>query len=128
MRLLLDTHLLLWAAYHPGKLPKEVVRLLNTASTPLFSIASLWEVSIKHGYGRMDFDMHPRQFRQGLIDGGYEELPIGSEHAFSVAGLPPIHRDPFDRMLIAQAIVDGIDLLTSDATVARYPGPIRYFA
>ena len=129
MRFLLDTHLLLWAAYHPRRLPEAVASLLDApAAQPLFSIASLWEVSIKHGYGRMDFDMHPRQFRHGLLDSGYEELPINSEHAFGVGVLPLLHRDPFDRMLITQARVEGIELLTSDALVARYPGPIRYFA
>jgi PIN domain nuclease of toxin-antitoxin system len=91
----------------------------------LFSPASLWEIAIKSGLGRADFRLDPRLLRRGLLDNGYAELAISSEHAVSVLDLPPIHKDPFDRMLIAQAICTGVELLTADELVARYPGPVR---
>ena len=90
-----------------------------------FSAASLWEVAIKHGLGRSDFKVDPRLLRRGLIDNGYEELPVTSAHAVVVDSLPPIHKDPFDRILVAQAIVEGIVLLTSDAVVAQYSEAAR---
>ena len=91
----------------------------------LFSSASLWEVSIKRGLGRDDFRVDPRLLRRGLLDNGYGELSITSEHAVMIGDLPPIHKDPFDRMLVAQAMVEGITLLTVDPLVAQYPGPVR---
>lgn len=91
----------------------------------LFSSASLWEVAIKRGLGRPDFRVDPRLLRRGLLDNGYSELPITSEHAVTVDGLPAIHKDPFDRILVAQSMVEGIALLTADPMVARYAGPIR---
>ncbi len=97
----------------------------SPANELLFSPVSLWEVAIKFGVGKLDFQVDPRLLRRGLLDNDYSELPISSEHAVSVHRLPPIHKDPFDRLLIAQAMVEGILLLTSDATVARYPAPIQ---
>jgi PIN domain nuclease of toxin-antitoxin system len=91
----------------------------------IFSVASLWEITIKHRLGRGDFQVEPRVFRRELLENGYQELPITSEHALSVGLLPPIHKDPFDRILLAQATVEAITLLTSDRVVARYPGPVR---
>ncbi len=91
----------------------------------LFSAASLWEVAIKHGLGREDFQVDARLLRRGLLDNGYQELPIASEHAVAIDGLPTIHKDPFDRLLVAQAMVEGITLLTADPLVAQYPGPVR---
>jgi PIN domain nuclease of toxin-antitoxin system len=91
----------------------------------VFSVASLWEITIKHGLRRPDFQVDPRVFRQELLENGYTELTITSDHAFAVGLLPPIHRDPFDRILIAQAAAEAITLLTSDPIVARYPGPVR---
>lgn len=126
MNLLLDTHLLLWAAGDPDRLSPTARDLIDDASNRLiFSAASLWEVTIKRGLGRDDFQADPRLLRRGLIDNGYEELPITSEHAVSVESLPPLHKDPFDRILVAQATVEGFILLTSDTLVAQYPGPIR---
>ncbi|MBA9069062.1 PIN domain nuclease of toxin-antitoxin system [Methylobacterium sp. RAS18] len=93
--------------------------------TPVFSIASLWEIAIKRSLGRPDFRIDSRILYRGLIENGYEELPVLGKHAVAVEGLPLIHKDPFDRLLVAQATVEGITLLTSDALVARYPGPIR---
>ncbi|PDQ22088.1 PIN domain nuclease [Mesorhizobium sanjuanii] len=126
MNLLLDTHLLLWAAGEPDRLPlAALAEIENPLNELLFSPASLWEVAIKRGLGRDDFTVDPRLLRRGLLDNGYHELPITSEHAVTVDGLPAIHKDPFDRMLVAQALVEGITLLTMDDLVARYPGPIR---
>jgi PIN domain nuclease of toxin-antitoxin system len=92
---------------------------------PMFSSASLWEIAIKSGLGRDDFQVNARLLRRGLLDNGYGELPISSEHAVAIDGLPPIHRDPFDRLLVAQSMVEGITLLTSDPLVAQYPAPVR---
>jgi PIN domain nuclease of toxin-antitoxin system len=91
----------------------------------LFSAASLWEVAIKRGLGREDFKVDARLLRRGLLDNGYNELPISSDHVVATESLPPIHKDPFDRVLVAQATVEGITLLTIDSLVAQYPGPIK---
>jgi PIN domain nuclease of toxin-antitoxin system len=126
MKLLLDTHLLLWAAGDPDRLPAEARALIGDEDNELlFSAASLWEVAIKSGLGREDLVVDARLLRRGLIDNGYDELPVASEHAVAIDGLPSIHRDPFDRLLVAQATVEGITLLTNDEVVGRYPGPIR---
>jgi PIN domain nuclease of toxin-antitoxin system len=126
VRYLLDTHLLLWAAGMPDRLSKEAAALIDDReNTLLFSPISLWEVSIKRALGRTDFTVDPHLLRRGLIDNGYEELPLISEHALALDRLPPLHKDPFDRMLIAQALAEGITLLTSDREVAAYLGPIR---
>ncbi|MET0240422.1 MAG: type II toxin-antitoxin system VapC family toxin [Sphingobium sp.] len=126
MKLLLDTHVLLWAAGDPGRLSAEARALIaDEANEPIFSAASLWEIAIKTGLGRADFSVDARLLRRGLLDNGYGELPIASEHAVAIDSLPDIHKDPFDRMLIAQAMVEGMLLLTADEIVARYPGPIR---
>jgi PIN domain nuclease of toxin-antitoxin system len=125
VKYLLDTHLLLWAAGQPERLSTSARSVLeNPANQLLFSAASLWEVSIKNGLGRDDFSVNPRLLRRGLLDNGYLELPITSEHTVSLDNLPAIHKDPFDRLLIVQSMVEGITLLTSDALVARYAGSI----
>lgn len=126
MKLLLDTQLLLWAAGQPKRLTRAARALITDPENELlFSAASLWEVTIKNSLGRDDFRVEPRLFRRGLLDNGYVEVPITSQHAVNVDGLPNLHRDPFDRLLIAQALHEGVTLVTSDAQVARYPGPIR---
>lgn len=126
MKLLFDTHLLLWSAYSPQSLPPGARSLLEDPETePVFSAASIWEVAIKTGLGRADFQVDPVLLRRGLIDNGYDELGISSAHAVAVLNLPPFHKDPFDRLLVAQATASGMALVTNDAIVARYPGPIR---
>jgi PIN domain nuclease of toxin-antitoxin system len=126
MRLLLDTHLLLWAAGPIQRLSASARTLIDDLENEMaFRVASLWEVAIKHGRGRDDFRVDPRVLRRALLENGYRELAVTGEHATVVAGLPLIHRDPFDRMLVAQSIVEGIMLLTGDPVVAQYPGPIR---
>jgi PIN domain nuclease of toxin-antitoxin system len=126
MKLLLDTHLLLWAAGQPERLSDKALALIESPENELFfSAASLWEVAIKRGLGRADLHVDARLLRRGLLDNGYSELPIGSEHVVAIDNLPPIHKDPFDRILVAQAQVEGITLLTADPLVARYPGAVR---
>jgi PIN domain nuclease of toxin-antitoxin system len=126
VKLLLDTHLLVWAAEGLEHVPSGARVFMETPDNSLyFSAASLWEIAIKHSLNRPDFQVDARLLRQGLRDNGYHELPIFSAHAAAIDMLPPIHKDPFDRLLIAQAAVEGITLLTNDATVAKYPGPIR---
>jgi PIN domain nuclease of toxin-antitoxin system len=127
MKMLLDTHLLLWAASSPGELSKETRLMLEDDSNELFySAASIWEISIKTGLGRADFSVDARVLRRNLLDNGYIELPIEGMHAAFIQSLPSLHKDPFDRILISQATVEGITLFTSDAMVAQYPGPIRF--
>lgn len=126
MKLLLDTHLLLWAADQPERLPKAAHPLLeDRGNTLIFSAASIWEVAIKQSLGRSSFRADARLLRRGLLDNGYEELPITAAHAVALDTLPPLHKDPFDRMLLAQAQAEGILLLTSDERVAQYPGVVR---
>lgn len=126
MRLLLDTHVLLWAAGEPEKLSRRTRTLLNTPDNDLlFSAVSLWEIVIKRGIGRDDFAVDPHQLRRGLLQNGYAELQMTGEHALAVDALQPLHRDPFDRMLLAQSHVEGATLLTADATLLRYPGNIQ---
>lgn len=126
MILLLDTHLLLWAAHTLDKLSDTARQLIADVGNDLwFSAASIWEVAIKHGLGRPDFRADPHGLRRGLPDNGYVELPVTSEDAAAVEELPALHRDPFDRMLVAQALAEGVTLLTADAVVAQYPAPVR---
>lgn len=126
MRLLLDTHVLLWAAYRPERLSAEATELLSDPTNELlFSAASIWEVAIKAGLGRTDFTADPHVLRRELVDNGYRELAISALHASGVSGLPDIHRDPFDRLIVAQARAEGITLLTADAKVLAYGAPVR---
>lgn len=126
MKLLLDTRLLLWAAGAPERLSVDARRLIDAPEHHvLFSAASLWEIASKRGLGRDDFQVDARLLRRGLLDNGYSELPIDSAHVVAVDSLPPIHKNLFDRILISQATVEGITLLTADPLVAQYPGPIR---
>jgi len=126
MRLLLDSHLLLWAAEGSTRLTTQARRLIGSVDNEkFFSAASLWELTIKRGLGREDFQVHIPNLRRGLLGNSYQELPVRGDHAIFVTSLPPIHKDPFDRMLIAQATLEGMTLLTADPTVAKYAGPVR---
>jgi len=126
MKLLLDTDLLLWAAGDPDRLPAGALALLDDPANELiFSAASIWEIAINCRLGRDDFHVDVRLLRRGLLDNNYSELPVTSEHAVALDRLPPIHKDPFDRILLAQALVEGIVLLTVDPVLAQYDGPVR---
>ena len=126
MNLLLDTHLLLWAASEPERLSaKARTLLLDPANQLLFSAASLWEISIKNGLDRTDFKVDPRRLWRLLLVNGYRELPVTGEHTVAVNELPSLHKDPFDRILIAQARAEGLLLLTMDKAVAKYGDGVR---
>ncbi len=129
MKLLLDTRLLLWAAGFDAEtdtLPRRAAAAIEDEANRLhFSPASIWEVAIKSALGRRDFEADPHLLRRGLLDNGYVEVPVTGEHAARVVRLPPLHKDPFDRMLISQAICEGLTLLTTDAKMASYDGPIE---
>ena len=116
----------MWVAGEPDRLPVQVRSLVEDPATEvLFSAASLWEIAIKSGLGRPDFAVDPRVLRRGLLENGYTELPVTGAHAVAVDLLPPIHRDPFDRMLVVQARIEGVPLLTADTTLGLYQGPIE---
>jgi PIN domain nuclease of toxin-antitoxin system len=126
LNLLLDTHLLLWAASEPERLSaKARALLLDPANHLVFSAASMWEISIKNGLDRADFNVDPRRLWRMLLVSGYRELSVTSEHAVAVNELPSLHKDPFDRILVAQARVEGLTLLTVDKAVAKYGDGVR---
>jgi len=121
VKLLLDTHIILWAAGQPNKLSdKAREMLLDTNNALFFSAASIWEIVIKCGLGRDDFKVDPHRLRKMLVMNGYTELTITSEHALIVDPLPSFHKDPFDRILIAQARSEGMFLLTVDTSIIQY--------
>lgn len=123
MRLLLDTQLLLWAAAEPKRLAKDVREVIESSENePFFSSANIWEIAAKAALGRPDFQVEPKLFRRALLDNGYSELTITSRHAAAVNDVPSELTDLFDRILVAQSVVERIPLLTSDPKVARYSG------
>ena len=126
MRVLLDTHVLLWAAITPDRLAAATRALLDDpANELLFSAASLWEIAIKLARGREDFMVDPVDLRQALLAAGYQEVAVTGAHALALLGLPDLHRDPFDRILLAQARVEDLVLLTADDHLLRYGPPAR---
>jgi len=126
MKYLLDTHLILWAANESKNLSPKMRKILEDENNVLFfSVISVWEISIKSGLGKFDFSVKAETIRQGLLQNGYHELMVNGSHASAAGELPLLHRDPFDRMLITQAKLEGITLLTSDKVVAQYPAPIQ---
>jgi len=125
MKLLIDTHLLLWAADETERLSAKALALLSDAGNSLmFSSVNIWEIVVKRNLNRSDFAVDPFRFRADLLANGYEEISVTSAHALALVGLPLIHRDPFDRLLIAQAMAEDAVLVTADTLIARYPGPI----
>ena len=125
-RFLVDTQLLLWNVYGSRKLPARVARLFRDGRHEFFySAASLWEIAIKAARGRGDFDADTGAIRDTLEANGFHELPVAAEHAVALSGLPPIHADPIDRMLVAQSIVEPMALITTDERLAAYPGTIE---
>ena len=125
MKLLVDSHLLIWAASAFDRLSPRARALLGDQDNVLFfSAASLWELSIKAARHPDTFKVDPRRMRRNLLNNGWKELPVTSEHAVATFDLPQIHKDPFDRILVAQAIVEGFALLTADAVLATYGSPV----
>ena len=125
MKLLLDTHMLVRAA--AGTLPVKAEEMIVARGNILyFSPASIWEIGIKRNLGRDDFKVDPELLWRGLVDSGYQELPITTRHALVASDLPLLHKDPFDRILIAQVKAEGIALLTSDSILKKYSGPVVY--
>lgn len=123
---LLDTHLVLWAALHPERLPAKASKLLLDRSAEVsYSVATLWEVAIKSALGRPDFNVDAQALRGWLLAEDFAELDIRATHVLHAGALPPHHRDPFDRMLVAQAALEGLTLLTIDKTLARYGKAVR---
>jgi PIN domain nuclease of toxin-antitoxin system len=121
MRLLVDTHLLLWAAASSRRLPQAARRLLeDPANEVLFSAASLWEIVIKAALRKSDFKVDVALLRPALVGMGFSELPVSGAHAQRLASLPPVHKDPFDRMLVAQSLAEPLVLLTNDRVLAGY--------
>ena len=125
MKILLDTHILLWAA--ADRLPMAAAKYIEDDTNILvFSSASIWEVVIKRGLGRDDFLVDPASLLSGLLSAGYRELAVTGRHALLVSTLPPLHKDPFDRLLLAQAVSEGIPLLTTDRQISQYPSSVIY--
>ncbi|MFZ3321011.1 MAG: type II toxin-antitoxin system VapC family toxin [Usitatibacter sp.] len=125
-RFLVDTQLLLWNVYGSRKLPARVARLFRDGRHQFFySAASLWEIAIKAARGREDFVADTAAIRDALEENGFHELAVAAQHAVALSTLPPIHGDPFDRILVAQAIVEPMALITTDARLAAYPGMIE---
>lgn len=123
MRLLLDTQLILWVTIAPERLSTTAREIVEDRTNELsFSAISIWEVAIKRSLGRSEFQVDPAALREALLDDGYRELCFTSLHGIDVQALPPIHRDPFDRALLAQAAKEGLALLTSDRQLGRYSG------
>ncbi len=126
MKFLLDTQFVLWVPVDDRRISRQARAVFaDRANQFLFSVSSIWEIAIKRALRRPDFQYDPREIRRESIANGYEELPVLGQHAVAVDSLPRIHKDPFDRILIAQAMVEGITLLTADPMIAQYPGPIR---
>ena len=123
MRLLLDTHVVLWVAMDSPRLSAAARSTILDAEAT-FSAASIWEVVIKSGLGRDDFIVDADELRHGLLRNGFEELPMTGAHALEVARLPDIHRDPFDRILLAQARWEGMSLGSVDAQLIGLPGVV----
>ena len=121
MRILLDTNVLIRALIDPGLLGATTRTALEDPDNEvLFSAASIWEIAIKATLGRADFQVPPARILEAAKDSGFEELPVRSSAALLVATLPPIHRDPFDRLIVAQAISEPARLFTTDASLAPY--------
>jgi len=126
VRYLLDTNILVWTLGYPDRLPDAAAEILADRDPDIwFSAVNIWEIGIKYRLGRADFDLNPHVARASTLSLGFTELAVDGAHAAAAADLPPIHQDPFDRLLVAQALLTGSTLLTSDSTVARYQGPIR---
>lgn len=118
---LLDTHILLWLEYNVKKIPNDVINLLeNPEIAVYFSIASLWEIAIKINLNKRDFDVHLTSLYDAMVKNGFEEIAIRKPHLDIVSQLPIQHKDPFDRLLIAQAMSENLTLITHDEKIWQY--------
>ena len=127
MRYLPDTHLLLWAGQEPERLSSAARELIGSKrNTLFFSAASLWEIAIKASLKRRDFEIDPREFHRQLLANNYVELPVTAAHAVPFRSLKPRHQDPFDRMLLAQAMHEKLTLITADRVLGGYDGPVLH--
>ncbi len=125
MRLLLDTHIALWAITDDPKLPTRARELILAPENEIYiSAASVWEIAIKHTLGRHTIPISGEEARNYFAEAGYIPLPITDQHAAATETLPPLHADPFDRILVAQALTEPLKLVTHDATVAGYSDSI----
>jgi len=121
MRILLDTHIILWAVTDSPKLPDAAREMIQDERNRIyFSSASIWEVAIKHSLASGQIPVSSRELLQYVRQSGYEELPVSAEHAATVESLPPVHKDPFDRILVAQAFSEPMRLLTHDWMLGQY--------
>jgi PIN domain nuclease of toxin-antitoxin system len=121
VRVLLDTQLLLWAVAKSRRLPRQARRILESRANEIyFSAASIWEIAIELALGRRGFDVDLERLRAALPEMDFQELPVTAAHAASVVSLPPIHKDPFDRMLVAQSISETLRFMTTDGALGQY--------
>lgn len=124
---LLDTSLVLWTAVSPDRLSRRALALVASRDVEVaFSLATMWEVAIKTSLEKPGFKVDSTALRNGLLDQGFRQMDIRHEHIAVVARLPWHHRDPFDRLLVAQALVEGLTLLTSDRLLARYGKMVKW--
>jgi PIN domain nuclease of toxin-antitoxin system len=126
VKYLLDTHYAFWVAVKDRRVSTRLQKLLaDDANDFFFSVINIWEIAVKRSHGRTGYAIDPRDLRQSMLANAFQELQVTGDHAIAVESLPLLHKDPFDRLLIAQAAVEGIILLTADKMVAKYPGPIQ---
>ena len=123
--MIVDTHVLIWFAGGSPRLPVSMRdELMHGSTAPTFSTISIWEIAIK-GARHRSFDVDPAEMRAAFLARNWTELPFTGDHAVAVRDLPPIHADPFDRALLAQAIVEGMELVTADKALIGYGAPVR---
>ena len=124
MRLLLDTHILLWCLQDDDNLPDQARQLILSADAVYASAANIWEIIIKTSTGKLKIETDPPDLVQAIADSGFEMIYIKPEHALKLMDLEDFHRDPFDRILIAQSLVEPLHLVTCDSVVAQYGGNV----
>jgi len=124
VRLLLDTHILLWCLQDDDNLPDQARQLILSADAVYASAANIWEIIIKTSTGKLKIETDPPDLVQAIVDSGFEMICIKPEHALKLMDLEDFHRDPFDRILIAQSLVEPLHLVTCDSVVAQYGGNV----
>ncbi len=124
MRILLDTHIALWAVTGSARLPHEAGEAILAAEAVFVSAASVWEIAIKHALGRGDMPVSAGQALRAFLDAGYTMLDVKPEHAVQLERLPALHKDPFDRLLVAQALEEPLTLVSRDPQIGRYSDTI----